>query len=311
MNEDVICPSCGAVDPSLIGAIPDSNVFAGRRLDHVLPGGMLWECRSCRLVFRYPRLPGSTVSGLYRDGIAEHWEYDLQARADWKLAATWIKENPKKDAKVLDVGCSTGMFLSQVLEGSYKKYGIEINKGAADRARQAGVSIVSEDIEDLDLARDSGLFDVITAFDVVEHVSDPLGFLGLLASAVKPGGRIIVGTGNSDAWNWKLMGARYWYCTNPEHISFINPGWCQDAASRTGLKLTRIVRYSHGLGKPSTGLIELVANLVYRFFPRLIARARLLGLGVHDAKKYPSLADHPPTWISAKDHILAEFLVGS
>lgn len=304
-----VCPSCNAKNTRRIGAIPGSNLFAGQVLDAVLDGGELWACPHCYLMFRYPRLSDSELSALYEAGAAEAWGSVAEEREDWVRAAAWIAEHARPGDSVLDVGCSTGKFLSEALGDSYQKFGVEKNLNAGRVATAAGVSILATEIDTMWGAMKGMSFNVVTAFDVIEHVGDPLAFLEAIASILAPDGRIIIATGNTQSLSWRLMGARYWYCVIPEHIAFISPAWCLGVQNRTRLRLTKIEYYSHGRQAFRRRATEVLKNISYKYLPGLARRMRRFGLGQKDAKTNPELSEHPPSWLSARDHLIAEFRV--
>jgi hypothetical protein len=132
----------------------------------------------------------------------------------------------------------------------------------------------------------------------------------MLADITKPGGEIIISTGNSMAVSWRLMGSRYWYCTIGEHISFINPQWCEQVANNLELEVIDLEYFSHA--PPSRFTLinrvkEIISNLVYRFIPIFPHYLRKFGFGSKDVMKHPVLLDFPPIWGTAKDHFIIRF----
>lgn len=309
--KDVSCPSCQRKELRLVGRIPDANYFAGRVLDRVLPGGKLWECSNCAFLFRWPRLDDADITSLYEQGKAGAWQCDASKRHDWKIAAKWIREGIPEGGKVLDVGCSTGQFLAELLGGEYAKFGIEINDGAADKARSEGVTIVASDLDGFSSPSDHGLFDVVTAFDVIEHVANPSSFISKLAAHVRPGGRLLISTGNTETWPWRLMGATYCYCVNPEHISFLSPTWCQTISAKKEVSVQRTESFSHSAKGWGSRIRQGTANFSYRFFRPFFRYARQAGIGKIDVRRFPTLAEHPVGWDSERDHFIAEFVVSN
>ena len=255
------------------------------------------------MYFRHPRLSKEELDGLYRLGQPNNWEDQLSNRKDWQIAAGWIRSEGVR-TRVLDIGCFDGRFLDS-LGSEYERFGIEIHDMAADRARRRGIQIIGTDYNDLTNTTD--VFDVVVAMDVIEHVLDPKYFLTLLGRALKPGGSLIVSTGNTRALSWRLMGSRYWYCTFSEHISFINPEWCYLAAKQIGLAVSSIKLFSHSAPSRRRQLEELIKNIAYKLVPRFMGWLRMKGFGGKDARKYAALANHPPPWPSAKDHFIALF----
>lgn len=189
---------------------------------------------------------------------------------------------------------------------AYECYGIEINGKAANRARARNVEIIGEDFNNIGkLTFD---FDVVVAMDVIEHAEDPAGLLNSMASVVRPGGFLMLSTGNTASWSWRLMGSRYWYCTVAEHISFINPKWCEQVAPAANLEVVGFECFAHaGDVSLPRRMADLGKNLIYRFFPRTVAWLRSRGLGGVDAMSHKSLASTPPMWFSAADHFIVVF----
>lgn len=189
------CVSCGSRNIQLIGRIPSSNCFAGRTLDRILPGGLLWNCADCHLQFRYPRPEKSTLDELYRGGSHESWSAPADVRTDWKLISAFLAST-STISSVLDVGCFDGRFL-EFLGPDYRWFGVEINETAAQRAEAKGVRVLSPDFEAIGSL--SIAVDAVVAIDVIEHSEDPRLFLGKLARSVRSGGIVIVSSGSTDA----------------------------------------------------------------------------------------------------------------
>lgn len=299
------CPGCGSAKLRRIGPIPASNTFAGRVLGEEIEGGELWKCCACNLVFRHPRMSKDQIDRLYCAGNEEGWQTPVASRTDWRLIREWLAVH--KGLKcILDVGCFDGRLL-EFLGRDYEWMGIEIHAEAARRARARGVNVVSNDFGNLSTLNAD--IDVAMAVDVIEHSLDPGVFLASMAACVRPGGYIMVTTGNTEAPTWRLMGSRYWYCHIAEHMSFISPTWARHVAPRLGLEIEHVHLFSHADGAASfkQRIYEVTANLVLRIAPQLFALLRRYGAGGIDLVRYPGLAFAPPYWMSARDHMLVVF----
>ena len=298
------CPSCNGPDLVDQGAIPPGPRFAGQTLEEPLPGGRLYACRACHLAFRYPQPSKAKLEVLYQKSQSGHWEYVPARRRDWTLAVQYLEAHYGKGT-VLDVGCFDGAFLEQLSAG-WDRYGVEINDAARRRASARGIEIVAQRAEEV--GKLPCRFDVIVAFDFVEHVRDPRLLLKQMAERLTPGGAILIGTGNTQALSWRLMGSRYWYCAIPEHLAFISEAWCRTSAAALGLNLVAVQRYSHARSRhPRWVVAEALKNLIYRFAPRLFGALRAGGWGGVDVSKAKALRWYPPTWMTAKDHLIAVF----
>jgi SAM-dependent methyltransferase len=263
------CRTCGSPHTTRIGPLPDVDLFAGQRLPASLPGGALWRCGACGFVFRAPLLEPEAYAALYAGGGTEVWEPHAE-REDFRRVRAAIGETPQA---VLDVGCYTGDLLA-TLPPACRRFGVEPNPGAAARAAARGVTIVAPQWDELDDRR----YDVIVSCDVIEHVPDPRAFLAALARSLAPGGRLMITTGNPEAWPWRLAGAQVWYAWFPEHISFVGPRWLQRMAPEAGLRVQQLDTFWHD-GAPGLAARAraLAATLVWRAAAR---RPRLLGGGI-------------------------------
>lgn len=261
----VVCRQCAAETLDNLGPIPPASVFAGQTLEPPWDGGSLYRCQRCELVFRHPIRPMAEYEQLYEQASASIW-VSGGLRADQLLVRGLIESTCPPGGKVLDVGCYDGSLLASLGTG-LRRFGIEASAIAADKAAAHGIAIIGRRIQDLAAIEDS--FDVICAVDVIEHVGDPRGFVAMLASRLAPGGTLIVSTGSADAAAWRAARGLYWYCSFPEHISFVSPVWARAVASDLSLEFGGAHRFTYGDvegGSP--------ARLRRRFYRRLL-KARL------------------------------------
>ncbi|HZV99104.1 MAG TPA: methyltransferase domain-containing protein [Methylophilaceae bacterium] len=261
LNGLMSCRQCGCTTLKDRGPAPKGRKFADRVLRPPLPGGRIYECVSCGLVFRFPTLTEAEYEALYESVSGSYWQ-TTKLRGDQRQVCEEIKQRFLK-GKVLDVGCYDGL-LPTALGDQFEKYGIEACAEAIAVAEQRGVKILARKIREISQLPDQE-FDIITAVDVIEHVPDPKLFLQLLMQKLKPGGIIITSTGNSKASSWKIFGARYWYSSYPDHISFISPSWSENVAKDLGLVLlkTQEFRYNPSTGKRALyEWCELVAKFI-------------------------------------------------
>lgn len=98
---------------------------------------------------------------------------------------------------LLDVGCSTGLFLDRARKAEFDAMGVEFSDDSADFARaRFGLTVERGSIHDSRAVPES--FDVLTMFDVIEHVPDPLADMAAALRLLKPGGWFVLSTPNID-----------------------------------------------------------------------------------------------------------------
>ena len=128
----------------------------------------------------------------------------------------------KQRGAILDIGCSSGGFLSTMMSASWKLYGIEMEPSTADRARQTtDAEVFTGDVIEAPFAAES--FDVVTSFNVLEHMYDPSTFLAKVLQWLKPGGIYCTRVPNIDCWEARMLGT-FWYGLElPRHLSHFSP----------------------------------------------------------------------------------------
>lgn len=266
-----------------------------------MAGGNLYSCQNCGLRFRYPRISEDRLTTLYKQGAPEAWPGDVRSRTDWLLAKTAIEER-FACGSVLDLGCFSGGFLTSLSDG-FLQYGIELHGEAAGVAASKGVRMLADDFAALETLTER--FDVVTAFDVIEHVDDPAKFLEGASKVLKPGGLLIVSTGDAEFFGWRWARGRYWYCVFPEHISFISSSWLANYAHQEGLAVIDLRRFARHVAGPMRRVRELVVNLLYIYAAPVAHLLRRVGAGELSVAGRPELLDFPPNWMTARDHLLA------
>lgn len=170
----------------------------------------IFECPSCGLQFTYPvkameydEAYGKTYDDLLSYGELAYESYlniekdEAKERKKWKQVPRFkvllpiLKIIPK--GKLLDVGCATGMFMLIAREIGFEVYGMEASKTAVELGRKTfGLKIVNA-LSFEELADEfRGPYKVITAFEVIEHVEEPLKFLKGIYDLLEEGGFAII-----------------------------------------------------------------------------------------------------------------------
>ena len=163
-----------------------------------LPGSWnLVKCENCGLLFLDPQPGWEELSAHYPK------EYHAYLRKDAKITAFLREFGLRNRVKsivgkaivpkgsLLDVGCATGDFLFAFQAASgWDVIGLEIVPEAAAVARAKGLTIIERDLEAANLADNS--FDVITLWDVLEHMPNPARILQLCYNLLKPGGKLVL-----------------------------------------------------------------------------------------------------------------------
>ena len=181
--------------------------------------------------------PKPTSSG-YADwkGWSAQAEFGTRFRGDDSYFSRELREVTSHVGKVVDVleiGFGDGQFLSYARSRGWNVSGTELLPEQVAAGRKAGFAVYA-DTELSELQNAS--FDVIAAFDVLEHIpeADTVAFLSVLASKLRPGGAMILRYPNADSW----LGNAFQY-GDPTHVSAIGSIKMQYLAALAQLKILK------------------------------------------------------------------------
>lgn len=162
----------------------------------------LVRCQACELVYVGEPPSGDELQKLYsfengyqkelvEDPISTGFHREEAAR---NLA---LLQRHARPGRLLDVGCSTGLFLAAAQRAGWQARGVEYSADSSRVARDVyGQDVVTGALEPGMF--EPGSFDVVTFWDVIEHVPDPVYTLGVAARLLAPGGLVVLKTPNVD-----------------------------------------------------------------------------------------------------------------
>ena len=152
----------------------------------------------------------------------------------WKDQVKLISQY-KAGGTILDIGCSSGGFLSTMMGSAWKLHGIEMEESTAERARATtGAEVFVGDAVEAPFLPAS--FDVITCFDVLEHVYSPREFLTKVQEWLKPGGIFYAMMPNIASWEARLFGTHWFGLELPRHLGHFSPRSLRYLMAELGLE---------------------------------------------------------------------------
>ena len=200
------CPLCGCINASQKARIRTdliSKMYGKDRRDLVrqefmgTPWIYVYRCEDCSLSFFEPKIAGSPA--FYEGLQSSEWYYQKDKR-EYEMAARWI---PPK-ARVLEVGCGAGWFAKRIPHSQYR--GLEYSASATEMARASGLDVRTQSVEEH--SRSNRLaYQVVCAFQVLEHVPDPGAFIAACLDCLEPGGLLIYGVPSDDSYMRFLQNA--------------------------------------------------------------------------------------------------------
>ncbi|ADB77146.1 class I SAM-dependent methyltransferase [Geodermatophilus obscurus] len=246
-TEDVVCCLC---------RVP------GTLVHDVAPFGVV-RCPQCELVFISPRLRPEALQRIYDDaGYFEGGVYGSAVSTDaapsveaglspaMLLQRTWTagrlalidreRGGAAAGGRLLEVGAGYGLFLAAARAAGWTTSGVELSRTGAKHAQDTlGLDVFCGQLEEAPLTPG---FDVVCAWDTVEHVPDPLSFWRTVRSQVADDGVVLFSTPYVSSLPARLLGTRWWTLKPTEHIWHFTPRTHALLLARAGLALTRVVR---------------------------------------------------------------------
>lgn len=120
-----------------------------------------------------------------------------------------------EDCHILDIGSSTGDFLLYAKSLGFTVSGIELSQKASQTANSRGISTFNGLLEHADY--EEGTFDIITMFNVIEHIATPADLLTDVLRIMKPGGVLLIETGNIDSWTMQYQQGKWHFFDMDRH----------------------------------------------------------------------------------------------
>lgn len=188
----------------------------------------LYRCKGCHLIFIFPA-PTATAN-IYAEGYFYgatggfgYIDYDEAKKLDTQTFETYLDKIAAfypGTGKLLDVGAATGQFLTSAQARGWDVAGIEISDAAAERGRTQGLKIKTGTLSDADFPQHT--FDVITLWDVLEHLPDPHDALKRLSALLKPNGLLLLNLPDAGSLYARTSGRFWQLILPPEHIYLYN-----------------------------------------------------------------------------------------
>lgn len=268
--------------------------------------GRLYRCRECHLGLRLPRPDDKALESLYENLPTSRWRNGLLRGSAQKYLVNRFRN--QRDLRILDVGAFDGTFLDS-LPDSFQKFAIEPSD-AVSMLEEKGVTFLKPFLQPPE-PDEASTFDVVTMFDVFEHLTDPLQGMRDLMAYVKPGGTLFVGTGNLDHWGWRMNAGGHWYLDPIQHIVIGSRQHFQWQARQLNAVSSRSMTFSHHAGTVRQRLSQ--AMTAFYFGARNRPGWRRLAVRLmHQFRMFRELSHKElmPYTQELHDHILVELVRG-
>lgn len=218
--EQVACDNCGSRESKFL--------FTGGDRLYGLPGDFhVVRCCNCGWLRQNPRPSAGDLPNYYPK---DYVPYARAIEDEEKLLTRWGRhygvtkrcrsvERFVSPGRMLEVGCGTGIFLNEMHRRGWSVVGLDPNQYASEFARKRfGLEVFSGTLEEFNPSPEA--FDVICAWDVVEHLPEPAKDLRRMKQALRPGGLLVLSVPNLASLDLRLFGDSWLGWDLPRHLYF-------------------------------------------------------------------------------------------
>ncbi len=208
------------------------------------------RCIECGTLFVNPRPPLSDLIRFYSESPSSRfWVTDffmpvVEARRKkiFQPRARYIADffNSQKDWIIGDIGAGFGLFLEELraLWPENRFVAVEPSPEMAQICRGKKLEVISKAIEEV--PENKWKFDLLTCFELFEHLHDPRRFMKKLLHLLKPGGTLLLTTLNGNGFDIQILSEKSKSLTPPHHLNFLTPHSIGKLLRETGFDITEI-----------------------------------------------------------------------
>jgi SAM-dependent methyltransferase len=232
------CPLCSDGRSTVLHRLADPS---GK-----IPGTFeLKRCLGCEIVYVDPRPGDEALAALYDDNFyfSTGWSYEMiaalvietiQARRRRRV------ERHVRPGRLLDIGCGDGSFVHHMARYGWDATGIDFSRSALEIARRtrSGGRFLHGALEDH--AFPAGRLDLVTFWQVLEHIAEPRPLLCRSHELLRRGGLLVAAVPNIEGLSSQLTGERWWGLDVPRHLVHYSPSTLRRSLEWAGFRVLRI-----------------------------------------------------------------------
>jgi SAM-dependent methyltransferase len=202
-------------------------------------GGRYVKCQDCGMVYINPVFKDSALKDYYEQNHAYQSEIVESDPGEFYIniyneGLDAVFNSKTKMTSILDIGCSSGVFLDLAKKRGLETYGIELNKKEVQFARNKGHTVYNDLLENIDFNKK---IDIITLWDVFEHLKDGEFYLNYIKTILSDGGVIFLQIPSSDSLAAKILQEKCNMFDGLEHVNLYGVNTISQLADKCGLKV--------------------------------------------------------------------------
>lgn len=209
------------------------------------------------------------------DGYADYTGSEGTLRLEFQDALHHVLKRTPQRENLLEFGCAYGFFLDEAARHFRQVEGIEFSADAARVCQTRGLKVTTGVVDETTLR---GPYDAAVGLDVIEHIPEPQEVVRLIGQRLKPGGVLLLRTGDWGSLLARAMGKRWRLMTPPQHLSFFTETSMQRMIERAGL---RVLELSHPWKRVPLSLMVFQLQRLIGLTPKNVAALNRVGVPIN------------------------------
>lgn len=214
-------------------------------------GRGLVQCQSCGLVYVGEQPDPHELYALYGEtyfqndesgevGYSDYLADEVNIRKTVNRRFEHIERYTSRIGRMLDVGCALGFFMDEAAKRGWQVEGLDVSQFATEYVQERfGYPTHNMSLVDADLL--TGAYDLVTMFDVIEHVPDPKGYIETVSDLLRPGGVFELATPDVGSLPARLTGRRWiGYKLSEEHVYYFSVKTISQMLHEAGFEVVHV-----------------------------------------------------------------------
>lgn len=212
-------------------------------------GGSYVKCYQCQMVYLNPVFKDDYLEDYYRNNHSVQSEVvendsDFYSKL-YNQGLDSVENLFTENSSILDIGCSAGVFLDIAKNRGWSTFGIELNETEFLHCKNKGHTVYNADISEVDLA---ARFDVISLWDVFEHIKDGRRYLSDLKQYLNSKGVVFLQIPSADALAARILQQNCNMFDGLEHVNLYSLKAINKLADDCGFDLLSVTSVISEMG---------------------------------------------------------------
>ena len=240
---------CGSDEHSLVQVENQSRGKDGKGVINPL---RTWvKCEKCGLIYSNP-IPSEESLNEYYLLLADDNKENIDNRFSFLVNMSnerleKIERYNQNDNKLLDIGTGHGIFVGTAIDRGWNAKGLELAEGNCEYARdELGIELINKDFFEFDYDEK---YDVVTLFEVIEHLKDPAKALNRIHEMTKENGIVVIATPIRDSLYGNKTKEKNVFWTTVEHLVYFDRDVMIDYLEDAGFEVLEVNNSREGMGR--------------------------------------------------------------